>query len=87
MSESKLMARLRLSPAGLREMLHLPPGADPVRVEVVLGARGTIDIVVEGAGWPTAEGGMIQRASAIVTRAFLEDGRELAPAIKWNFPE
>ena len=85
MSESKLMARIPLSPQTIRDLLHLPPGAEVAQVDVSQGHRGCVEFIVLGVGWPTGEGEVIQPAYATIHRAVLDDGRELAPRFEWSW--
>ncbi len=86
MSEPKLMALLRVSPEAIRDLFQLPPGTEVLRVETRPEYRGSVDIVIAGAGWPTDEGGPIRTATGVVQREFLTDGCELIQRIEWGFP-
>lgn len=87
MSEIKKMASLRLGPAALRELFQLPEGVEVVRIESDFGYRGGLRLVIEGAGWATAEGAPIQPAEpAIVTVTRDEAGQIARSTIDWRLP-
>ncbi len=75
---TKKMAILPVSPAVLRALLQLPPGADVVRMEMAPAMNGTVNIVIEGDGWDVHEGHYIPAASGNV----IVDG-----VVDWNLPK
>lgn len=86
MPRSKKMAVLQVSPEVFRQFLQLPPEAEVLRVEAVPGHRGGLHVVIEGAGWSTAEGGPIPPAYGVVTTERSADGQPPRHCIDWGFP-
>jgi hypothetical protein len=83
----KKMAILTVTPEALRAMLQLPDGVELVRVEMSQGQRGTLKLMIEGAGWDTPEGGFVQPAlSAIITDVH-EEGALVRRSIDWQLPK
>jgi hypothetical protein len=87
MNEKKRMARLRITVEALRELMQLPACAEIIRLEAPRDFRGIMEIVIEGAGWPTAPGEAINTASPSVSRTINAAGDELRPVVHWGFPE
>jgi hypothetical protein len=77
-------AILELSLGILRDLLHLPDGAEIISVYAPIDQRGTIEVRIEGAGWPTDWGAVIQRTKGIVHQR--PDGDGIA-TIDWQMPE
>lgn len=85
--QTKKMAILRLNAAMLRDALQLPDGAEVVRVFVDEEFRCRLNVVIEGAGWETAEGAPIQPAGpGIVTVDRDEHGGIKRMTIDWGLP-
>lgn len=83
----KKMAILRLTPEALIALLQLPPEAEVVRVELSTGQRGVLHLMIEGAGWNTPDGGMVQPAlTPIVTEARDAQGALVRWAVDWGLP-
>ena len=82
----KKMAILVVHADVLRELFQLPKGAEVVDLRVPVDRRGVIEIKIEGAGWLTGEGVMIQRTAAEVTRNFDAAGVETNRTIDWKLP-
>lgn len=65
----KKMAILTLTPEAIRELLQLPENAVFVEQHIPFDQPGVMEIKVEGVGWDTPEGCVIQKAeAATVTR-------------------
>ncbi len=83
----KKMAVLRMDPAALREILHLPEGAEVVRIEPVHGYRGLVSVVIEGAGWGVQEGHPLPPSvCANVTTERDERGAIVRVTVDWGLP-
>lgn len=87
----KRMAILTVTPEALRQLLQLPNGVELVRVEMAQGQRGALRLMIEGAGWPTPEGGYVQPAQIATVHTsyhFAEDGQNIRlDKIDWNLPD
>ena len=80
------MAILRLTPQAVRQLLQLPDEVDVIRVEVPQNHRSGLDVVIEGAGWPTPEGGLIQSTHGTVTQGVDAEGKLIRYEIDWGLP-
>jgi len=85
---ARLMAILEFDAGRLRELLQLPESAEIIWCRMDRDCRGRIEVVIEGAGFPTDEGGFLHRTTCTVTIAQTEDGGiELNPKLEWGFPD
>lgn len=81
----RLMAVLEFDAGQLRELLQLPETAEIVDARMDFSRRGRIQLKIEGAGFPTQEGHLLNICTAILTTQYLEDGTELLPTLSWPF--
>jgi hypothetical protein len=85
MAAVKKMAILRVTAEAVRDLLQLPAGVEVLRVEVAPGVRGCLNVVIEGAGWDTPEGGLIVPTYGTVHTKCDEVGY-VSHKIDWRFP-
>lgn len=82
----RLCAILEFDTGALRELLQLPETAEIVDARMEFGARGRLQLKIEGAGYPTREGQHVPPCTCIVRSLRDADGDiELNPVLNWPF--
>ena len=87
---TKKMAILTLTPEVFRALLQLPPEVEVVRVELAPNQRGTLHVMIEGAGWTTVEGAHVMAANTAIvttTRHVTAEGYVDTEVIDWRLPK
>lgn len=81
----RLTAILEFDTGALREFLQLPETAEIVDARMDFSNRGRLQLKIEGAGFPTQEGGPIQPTTCIVHMRHEADGSKYVERIEWPF--
>lgn len=82
----KNMALLRIDARYLAALLQLPEGTAVLGVRDDISSAGVLEIKVEGAGWPTAEGQQIMPTTGTVIDTRDATGGLVCRTVNWGFP-